>query len=442
MVFFDHWIANPINELKSSWHRVPHREYSKLYSLQGRAVCLLKIFSHASSIIIKPIVYFISGVALSIISLIALLIIKKTGEEIRFNFLNLGVQLILTALVAPVGQIYQVFKATMGLLFPSCYFKEDKLNKHFAKLAQIAEEIKSDPEFVELLKNGSEIVYKKNLADYRKYYEDLIEHNLAIIGDKLSSSDLPKERKKALLDNLVPLSDNQEITGINACLPGLLKILDKMCYCLDIPHHPEQIIPWLEVLFKMDILDKVVLQPEVAIKFASFSSKIEKEGKALTDVQDQSRIHYQNFIVVNLGDKIGLPKEMMEKASHDLINSYRQLIEDDENELLKIYHKFYSKENYVDFLSLQINSQPDGGMGLKEFRNHIIQKLCENLTEEEIKSSISEVKKKFGLRDIFADEPIYYVKFHYFLHPDLDDPSDERSSDLNSEGIKAFLKIK
>lgn len=441
MNFFDHWTPKPLDELQSAWNRVPHTEYSKIGSLKGRAVCVLKIFTHTASFVIKPSVYLVCGIALTVIGSPVALITKLKGgnKELRIDFLSLGVNLILTAVVAPVGQIFQIFKATMSLLHPACYFKKDKLHQYFVQLADIAKDVNCDPKLVKLIKNGSEIIHKKlYFSSSNLYYYALFERDLSIVCDKLSHSDLSHDQKFAILDMLVPLPDRPDETGINACSPGFGRILEQMCNCLDVPQNPEKIIPWIEGLYKVDILNLMAVKSDVVAKYwntmdINEKPKVEKEW-------DRFASHFSNFLITNLGKQIGLPPKIIETASQDLTNLYHGFAGNDEKELLAIYHKLYSEKNWIDYLIKRINSQPDGGAGLKGFRNYIIEKLCENTSEKEIESSLKEVQNKFGLSVALADEPIYYVKYHYFLYPDAK-PSDENSSDLNEKGIKAFLKI-
>ena len=47
------------------------------------------------------------------------------------------------------------------------------------------------------------------------------------------------------------------------------------------------------------------------------------------------------------------------------------------------------------------------------------------------------MEDELGISSALSDEPIFYVKLHYLLHP-LVEPEDERSTDLNEEGIRAF----
>lgn len=444
MNFFDYWTDHPLDELQSAWNRIPHNEYVEIGSLKGRAVCVLKIFSHTASFVIKPIVYLVTGVALMTIQsfIISINNQKPDPDEFRFHVFYLGANLILTAIVAPIGQVFQIFKATLGVLHPVCYFKKDELHPYFIKLANIAEELECETEFVEMIKNGSQII-NKNLyfSSSRSYYYALFENNLFIICDQLASSQIPDDQKRAILDMLAPLPDNFDVTGINACSPGLGRILEQMRYCLDVPHDPEQIIPWLEALYKMNIFNLMAMQSDTVDKYwtSIFVGK-EKELSEKKEELPMTASHFANVLIVNLGPQTGLSKNMIEIASHDPANSYRSLTQEDKKELLAIYHDLYSEGDYMDYLANHINSQPNGEIGLKPFRDYIIQTLCENISEEEIASSQQEVQEQFSLSDILADDPIYYVKFHYFLYPDVD-PSDERSTDLNEEGIRLFLDI-
>lgn len=444
MNFFDYWVAKPSDELQSAWDRVPHTEYAQIGSLKGRAVCVLKIISHTASVVIKPIVYIATGITLiamhSLVFIVTILTNPK--EKVRMSFLHPGANLILTGCVSPIGQVFQVFKAIIGILHPACYFKEDELHKYFVQLAHIAEEMDCDDEFVKIIKDGAQSVNKNlHFTSSRSYYYALYKRDLSIICNKLNDSNLSDDQKIATLDMLAPLPDHPDITGINACCPGLGRILEHMRSYLDVPHDPEQIIPWLEGLYKIDILNLMTMQSDLMIKYWSSVFTINETEEVEEDRElALAANHFANFLIVTLGPQIGLSDDMIEIASQDLYTSIPCFVENEEEELLAIYNGLYSEDDFIAYLSNRINSQPDGEIGLKKFRDHITQLLCNSISEEEINSSLEEVQKQFNLSDILADDPIYYVKFHYYLYPDAH-PSDECSTDLNEEGIKAFLAI-
>lgn len=59
------------------------------------------------------------------------------------------------------------------------------------------------------------------------------------------------------------------------------------------------------------------------------------------------------------------------------------------------------------------------------------------MTDEEIEKNKAEMQRKLVLSDDMADDPSSHVKALYHNSPDVDS-SDEKFSDVNIEGIKAF----
>lgn len=128
---------------------------------------------------------------------------------------------------------------------------------------------------------------------------------------------------------------------------------------------------------------------------------------------------------------------MIDKSSKDMMAKTVKLTDDEEENVLNRFNKLYTEKAFTEYLIGRINSQPDGRPGLKEFRNHIIQTLANQVTDREAEASKKEVQDRFGVGEAISDDPVFYVKLHYFLDPDAE-PSDEKSSDLNEKGIKAF----
>lgn len=430
MFLIDHMTTTPKDELFSSMQRVPSTEFAQIGSLKGRAVCIWKTAYHAAAILVKPAVYIVAGSAFLVLSY---MVKFAVGDAARFSWVQCSVNIILTGLVSPLGQIMQLFKAAIGILHPGCYFKEDELDPYFRALATLAQDAGCEPSFVEILKKGSEIIASSlQIGHARVFYHALFERDLAVIVEKLSDPDMPKQEKQAVILMLAPLPSDPLASGIYACPAGFGRLLEQICCCLDIPKEKAFILPWLVAQFKVEIIHDMLMREGLCEKFVKDLDIPDAESTL-----KKNTAHYGNLLIAKLGDQMKLSPEMIENASKDLIVEMRILKDEDKVELMKLFESQYTEEALASYLMSRLNSQPDGSRGLHDFRTHVIQKLTEGISEEECKASQQDVEKELGISSVLSDEPIYYVKLHYLLYP-LALPEDERSTDLNEEGIKAF----
>lgn len=428
MILYDYITLNPNDELRSALHRVPSTEYSKVGSLKGRAICVYKTCYHAVALVLKPLCYFTLGLGLYAINSQAQALSKK---PVRASFKEVGVSLMQTGMVAPLGQILQLFKAAMGILHPGCYFKENEFTIYFNQLTDIAKEVGCDKELIKLMHNGPYYIsLSLQQGISRLHYEAQFKRDLEIICKKMSEPTLSSDEKIAILNMFASLPSDPLKSGIQACPPGLGRLLEQICGCIDIPKNPEKVLPWLEIQLKEESLHQLVMQIEKEKYICALDVDSGKPVK-------HDPAHFGNFLISLLGKKIGLPQEMIDKSTKDLMAKTVMLPDDEQKELLAKFNKLYTEKALTPFLINRINSQPDGRPGLKDFRNHIIQTLANHVSDDEIAASQKEVQKRFGVGEAVSDEPIFYVKLHYFLDPDAA-PSDEKASDLNEKGIRAF----
>jgi hypothetical protein len=320
----------------------------------------------------------------------------------------------------------------MGILHPGFYFKEDELDLYFAQLAKLAEDLACEQDLVDSFKNGPYIIaVALQTGGARLHYDALFKRDLAIICAKLQGTDLSDDEKMAVLKMFASLPSDLG-SGMNSCAPGIGRLLEQIRASLDVPHDPEKVMPWLEMQIKQEILYQIVMQHET------------EGGKYMQLIDDpqfskskMDAAHFGNVLIRDLGDRIELPKNMIDEASQDVIAQIAQLSEQDQEELIDTFNQKYTDQVLADYLVERINSQPDGRPGLKDFRQYMIQILAETVSDEDIEASIKEVQDQFKVGEAVASDPAFYVKLHYFLYPDVD-PSDERSTDLNEEGIRAF----
>lgn len=427
MILFDYLTLEPRDELRSALQRVSSNEFSKVGSLKGRAVCVWKTCYHAAALVLKPVCYLTFGLFLYAINFQAL-----SQKPVRASFKKLGVSLIKTGLVAPLGQILQLFKAAMGILHPGCYFKESEFTKYFNQLTAIAEEVGCENEIIDLLRKGPYYIsLSLQQGISRLYYEALFKRDLEMICKKMSDPALSSDEKIAIFNMFAAWPNDPHKSGIQACPPGLGRVLEQICGCLDIPKDSNKIMPWLETLFKEELLHQLVIKLDKEKYLCALDMETDK--KPIT----HDPAHFGNYLISLLGKKIELPQEMIDKASKDMMANTVKLPEKEEKELLAKFNELYTEKALTEYLMGRINSQLDGRPGLKEFRNHIIQTLTNEVPDRDIEASKKEVQDRFGVGEAVSDEPIFYVKLHYFLYPDAN-PSEEKSSDLNAKGIKAF----
>lgn len=417
MILVDYFSFSPRDELYAALERVPSDEYAHPASLEGRLVCVWKCSYHLLGIYVKTAFYLAIGITLLPL---AYLIGHQTYTAQSLNFLK-------CALITPVGQALLAAKAALGILYPAAYFKNDELKKYFVQLAAIAEEVGCEEELVELLKQGSSILQKSFQYENRKRdYEALVKRDLILMCEKFSEPQFPQDQKLTLINMLH--SDESEGSGIHACPTGFIKILEQICASVDVPAEPEKVMPWLIKLYKEEVVHLMVVQQK----------QLQLSSLLYTLSEDRQQAHTANDLIVALGEKAQLPQDLIDQALLDLTTE--PMPEQDKDKLLQAFNEIYTEDSLVNYLMQKINSQPDGTPGLKIFRDYIFQELASHVSEQELESSKEDVMEKFGVGEALADDPSLYVKLHYQLYPDLD-PSDERQSDFNEEGIKAFAQL-
>lgn len=438
MFLIDYMTTTPRDELLSSMQRVPSTEFAQIGSWKGRAVCVWKTAYHAAAIVVKPVAYIVAGAAFMALSYMIKLALS---DAVRFSWVQSSVNLILTGLVSPLGQIMQLFKAAMGILHPGCYFKENDLDPYFTALATIAQEVGCEASFVDVLKNGSQIIASsQQISHARVYYHALFKRDLAILVEKLSDPNMSKNEKLAVIMMLAPLPSDPLASGIYACPAGFGRLLEQICCSLDIPKEEALILPWLVAQFKVEILHQMLMEDGLCEELLNNIDLRRLSNRDLPKVKstlNTNTSHYGNLLIAKLGDQLKLPPEMIENASRDLTVEWRTMSDADKSDLMKLFESKYTEEALASYLMNRLNSQPDGSRGLYDFRKYIIQKLTEGVSEEDCLASKQIVEDELGISSVLSDEPIYYVKLHHFLHP-LVEPEDERSTDLNKEGIRAF----
>lgn len=445
----------PLGELERSFNRVPSAKYAKFTSWNGRMICLWKVAQHTVGIILKPAFYL----ALGIVMMIGLSLIKinpsgfqkaktelkeneiekfslfdfESTPELYSNQMWVGLSLTSCGLAAPLSQAIQLVKAMCGVVYPRCYFVDDELYPYFMELAAVANEVGGSKTLVALLEEGANIVADKLYSnDAKSHFNALFKRDLGLICEKFKEPSFPKAEKLAILNMLAPLSED-DASGIKGCPPGFARILEQICASLNVPSEPEKVIPWLVAQYKEEVLNRMIMQAATTNDQPDRPHWHETVCKINVDPA-----HRANALIARLGQELRFPEEMIDQAAKDSIGMLKPLCKDEQTEIATAFNELCTEDDLIEYLGARINSQKDGGPGLSAFRMHVLQTLADNVVEEELDASKDEVQKKFELSDALADDPSFYVKYHYQLFPDVD-MHDERHTDLNAEGIRKFI---
>lgn len=123
---------NPSAELKNTFHRTESSHKHQISSPKGRGVCLLMILPHLGGIVAKPLLY--TGLAVKEFAVgtfkLFIKLIPHSGQISRRASAHFkqGLGYSGNVIVAPLGQIVQLFKAILGgVVHPGAYFKSNSI---------------------------------------------------------------------------------------------------------------------------------------------------------------------------------------------------------------------------------------------------------------------------------------------------------------------------
>ncbi len=430
MNFFDHITPQSAkDELAYALQRTYAENLNGLFSLKGRAVCVLKVVTHASCIVLKPLLYLVAKVVNSInlpvpdqlheadkkdpdFDLEAAKAIKN-NKELRKRVLTVDP---LALIAAPIGQIIQLFKAALGILYPAFYFKNDELSPYIKELAETAKAVGNSPDLIKSLEKGSAIIHK-SLSEFpnREYYYAQFLRDFKFICEKFKDPQITNARKQSLLAMLNPANKS----GIRGCPGALGRILQQMCVSINVPEDPQNVIPWVVDQIKGEIINTMCMQ----------ASTPRKAGKQYPEWHSPVRelahdpAHRGNTLILTIGDKVGLSAEVMERAKHDIVAEKMQgvLSQQQVDIVMEAFQEEYQKTELVKCTLEQINSQADGSPGLKPFRDHVIQVLSGKIEEQE--------------PDL---EPTTAAVKRYYLNGGEGKPGEVGFNNLNEKAIKDF----
>lgn len=422
--YFNYIAFSPKEELSLAFKKTHSQRLNEFCSWKGRAICILRIFTHATGIILKPLYYL----AITILSKLGNCLLKKIplkDFKDRQDKLELAVLVRNPELVqrnqrhlvciptAALSEAVQLGKAILGVLHPGIYFKNDELLPYIKELAETAKNVGCSTELINSLYDGSFTVHQSlNQFPNRTYYYAQFKKDLAFICEKFRNPEFPKEQKYFLLMMLEP---KPKKSGIEGCPAALGRTLQQICANINVPAKPEQVIPWLINQFKSELLKSMIVQSTLTIGDENCP-----QWHKIIHQMGFDPAHKNNALIAALGSKINLPDNIIYRAKQDPVIVKKPMSQGKLDELLNAFHSLYTEESLIKYLIAQINSQPDGSPGLKTFRNEATRILSEKISKDnpEIDDPAIEAIKKF------------------YIHGGKGSPLDENFSDLNDEGIK------
>lgn len=276
MNFIDYHAASPKEELKNAFFRTNLDGLGKFGSLKGRAICLLKVATHTSCIVLKPLRYLIFGsLSVLLIHLLAKGKLKgpsfdkdpffqrirvlENNPEFKKRAYSTLKDMMLCAPVAVLSQVIQVIKAVFGIFHPGFYFKNDPLTPLMQRLAVVARTVGCQNSLIQELDKGSKAINISgtNNAYIRVKYTQY----LNAIVTKLEDTNIPNSQKLRVL-SLLNIDEDTDISGIQGCIAGLGRVLKDMDAMLNVPENPADVVSFLLEKLKMNIITQMVLAAE------------------------------------------------------------------------------------------------------------------------------------------------------------------------------------
>lgn len=439
MPFFDCKALSPKDELANAFQRTESDKLSKFGSLEGRAVCLLKVLNHTASLVLKPLFYLAIGIGFLVMTQAGFkgqlntpqlqnnpatkqLRVLEKNPEFKTRMVNMGKNLVLTAPVAILSQTIQIAKAALGILHPGIYFKTDKLSPLLHRLGVVAQYVGCDHIIVQELNKGSKALDLYGVS--KAYIQAEYARNLRVIAQKLEDPNIPDSRKLSVLSMLNPIDGLDNKSGIKACIAGLGRTLQQMRAAIDVPEHPSCVIPHLLEQFKGDIFEKMVLdaEGEQNASVPVWNAIIKRLG--------YDEAHRGTALISAIGADVGLPKEIIALAKQDpLTGRGVQLSNTERNALLTEFNTRNNRASQIKVLLTRINSDvTDGSPGLKAFRIKVIQALANGVTPDMLS----------GAKLTEGDE-VQYIVVKYQMNKGQGDVREAGFDDLNADAIEYLL---
>lgn len=440
--FWDGIVSTPEEEVALCLQRVHSSHHGDATSLEGRAWCLLRVGTHAAGIGVKPLMY--SGYWATQKATLALLpslfdstdpsfrqFSRENPDEAKViaallqsnELLERNVALVdgvlWCALVSPITQTVQVLKAAGGLFHPGAYFKNDPFVPIFAILESVAREVGCSQELVDAFHDGANLIkVKLYLLPNRDYYLAAFHRDLAEISETMRGPELPPERKLFLLSMLDPLSSD---SGMKGCAPALGRILESIVAHLNVPSDPREALAHLASQAKHEVISRMVMATERALNAGEPMS----DWQTIVHESAHDPAHRGNALVLVLGDRIGLSQKTMTHARHDkfAVRS-KPLTQPEKTALERSFFDHCTKEDLLQSLLFQVNSQPDGSAGLSELRAAIFRCLCEDLDS----------------RSGGEDTSLEAVRL-YYKNEGQGSPTDPAFTDLSACAISTFARL-
>lgn len=317
------------------------------------------------------------------------------------------------------------------------------IDKYGRELAKIAQKVGHLPLLVNALKDPIATLNGQltNMSiELKEFYLTLYERDFSIMCQTFSHPEYPQDKILNFLKSLEPNEENQgSASGLAACPEGLGRSLEEIRNTINIPSKVEDMTPWLKIQYIEHVIQLMLSETHEKKKIWH----IHLAG------QDQHLTNQANAIIVAIadviGDRLDLPKEMVEIAKKD---SYMAVTSTRYQDIAAGFLEFCTPKNLEEFMLNRINSSQndDGDLGLKDYRLHIVSTLTESVTANDIESARAEITKIILASDPefkpgSVDENLYAI-WKYCEDPKncLNTRSkDVKLFDLNKKAIRKFF---
>lgn len=377
---------NPIKELQTAFNKAerPAGSMGKL-----RVYCLLLAPAHLANVVVKPIIY--TALAVGCLAL-TLLCIAGDGYHLVPEFAKRTILYTCCAVVAPVGQVFQLYKATLGVFNPNIYFAPGRRPR--LALDPLKAEMDSEPlrpmryyasklvehvdEVVE--KGGLSVIQSNALSRLRSYldhnvFKDRIDSTIRFnpaysvslpqsglesyrtLCKRFSEEDFPLEKKKEAL--LRYESERHQ------CVPGEANLLTDICSALDEPADIALRIPWLIARYKVEVLRNLSSEKDVDANFI-------------------------NYLFKSKGELLGLPAAVIKTAKADCfadIHAHSHLV----GLIISEYKTKISPKDLFSFIENYIN---EASSSRKAFRAEILGLMANEVSDELVAGAEENIKLK------------------------------------------------
>lgn len=358
--------VNPSQELSIAFNKA---EMPSVSQGTQRMYCVLYANVHLAGIVVKPFVY--TACAVCALGATALLIIGGQFHLVptcaKQAFLYAG-----CAMVAPVGQLFQLSKAALGILNPHVYFGLPGLHSYTSQLGRhVAELLRtgslSELERSKLTRLRVYLLCTDHIGEINSHCDAHPEYKFSLPQSYLESysilceffndRDFPLDKR---LEALMRLESERE-----QCVPGRANLLADICSGLEEPTDITMRIPWLIARYKVEVLRAIC-------------------------VREGHNANYCNYIFKTYGVELGLPASVIRTAKAD---NYAEVFEsyDTPKYVIEEYRRQINESDLLNFIENYING---ASASRAAFRAHILEALAQKVDDETLKAAEGYLKEK------------------------------------------------